>query len=144
MMSMLCVLVIELEGEGHGCELVVAVPEQLRAGRVAASAGPAAESGEGFDAVAEVLWLGEALRTGEGIEHAQFGVVEQHPGGQFGHFASVCKPASLGDCPKSNSPMRNNSAANYGTGPGIPIEASFNVESVIRRAGLQWQSLIKR
>ena len=47
------VFVPQFEGEGHGHELRVAVPHQLRAGRVACAAEPPAEAPDQSDSVAE-------------------------------------------------------------------------------------------
>ena len=49
------VFVAQFEGKDHGRELVIAVPQELCAGRVAGAAKPPAEACEQIDRFTEVL-----------------------------------------------------------------------------------------
>ena len=60
------VFVPQFEGEGHGDELGVAVPHQLRAGRVARAPAPPAEAPDQTDGVAEARGWRQRARAGEG------------------------------------------------------------------------------
>ena len=62
------VFVPQFEGEGHGDELSVAVPHQLRAGRVARAPEPPAEAHDQTDGVAEARGWRQRARAGEGGE----------------------------------------------------------------------------
>ena len=72
------VFVPQFEGEGHGDELGVAVPHQLRAGRVARAPEPPAEAPDQTDGVAEARGWRQRARAGEGGEHAQLAIRENN------------------------------------------------------------------
>ena len=86
-MAMSSGFVAQLEGEGHGCELGIAVPQKLGARRVARAPKPPAEACEQFDRFAQVLRWSEAARAAEGGEHTRLDVGEHHLGGRLRHLA---------------------------------------------------------
>ena len=65
----------------------MAVPQELRTGGVACTSKPPAEACEQLNCLAQVSGWGEVARAGEGGEHTQLDVAEQHLGGQLGHLA---------------------------------------------------------
>ena len=64
----------------------VAVPQELRAGRVARAPKPPAEAPDQPDGIAEGAWVAAAC-AGEGGEHAQLAIREQQFARQVGHLA---------------------------------------------------------